>query len=327
MSTVNEGKVYLCPNCGANLGAFESTCPECGHEIRDNVASNSVRSFADKYMNASDTALQAKIVEAFPVPNNKEDLLEFMSMAGPQAGHYRKLNNWMKMLLLTGVLCIIGLSVALATAIVADDPSLGYFGAGFIIVMGILIGLGSMMDSDKDKSKVTSAEKTLANAWASKMEQVTNKARLLAVSDPTFIKKMELVSGDYTKKKRNTIKLIGAVWGVVICLTIALCISASHSASAQNDKETQINELIEQGCYDEAAALQLEMLPDGKKKASNAYFQFLAKCVQKMVNDGEYDEARSFVESHILYFEEKSFLTAGIDRETAEERLNNIINN
>lgn len=97
------GKIYKCPVCGEILKSFEINCPACGHELRGTRATNSVREFALKleaieagreYIKprffTSSYELQQiskpdeqkiSLIKSFPIPNTKEDLLEFMILA------------------------------------------------------------------------------------------------------------------------------------------------------------------------------------------------------------------------------------------------------
>ena len=102
------GKILKCPNCGETLKSFEANCPTCGYELRGSRATNSVRELALKLeavenrrernstrsrrsmfdYNAvlnpdiSKTDEQkATIISTFPIPNTKEDLIEFMVLA------------------------------------------------------------------------------------------------------------------------------------------------------------------------------------------------------------------------------------------------------
>lgn len=40
--TVFEGEIHKCPSCGEVLGAFVTTCPSCGYEIRGGKSSASL---------------------------------------------------------------------------------------------------------------------------------------------------------------------------------------------------------------------------------------------------------------------------------------------
>lgn len=109
------GTIYKCPNCGEVLESMTAICPACGYEIRNVKAVNSVQSFSDKLaaieaeeMPETDNdsimkkvfgrdlretpkrleearrafekqklAKKINLISNFPIPNAKEDLIEF----------------------------------------------------------------------------------------------------------------------------------------------------------------------------------------------------------------------------------------------------------
>lgn len=75
-----EGAVRKCPVCGEILPSFTAACPACGYELREAAASASVREFSDRLASVTDPAMRAGIIEAFPVPNTREDIAEFLIM-------------------------------------------------------------------------------------------------------------------------------------------------------------------------------------------------------------------------------------------------------
>lgn len=106
---VFEGEVRKCPNCGAILKAFDSFCPNCGHEFRGAAASNVVQDFSrrldainaevsssagvqNRFRRKSRKELESEkekrterklaLIESFPIPNTKEDIIEFLILAG-----------------------------------------------------------------------------------------------------------------------------------------------------------------------------------------------------------------------------------------------------
>lgn len=109
------GSVYKCPNCGEVLDAMAAICPACGYEIRNKKAVSSVQTFANqlaaieaermpenntpslmkkligldlrdrseeveaarKKFEAEKKARKISLISNYPVPNTKEDLVEF----------------------------------------------------------------------------------------------------------------------------------------------------------------------------------------------------------------------------------------------------------
>lgn len=102
--TVYEGELHKCPSCGAVLDSFAVNCPACGYELRSVQPAGSVRELSirleqieatrvaekvhsiykmtNSVLIASKTDEQkASLIRTFPIPNTKEDLLEFVILA------------------------------------------------------------------------------------------------------------------------------------------------------------------------------------------------------------------------------------------------------
>lgn len=101
---VFEGALHKCPNCGELLKSFDLNCPACGHELRNRKSSSAVKEFALK-LEAIEASREYEkprgffrspeaqqrvtktdeqkisLINSFPVPNTKEDMLEFMVLA------------------------------------------------------------------------------------------------------------------------------------------------------------------------------------------------------------------------------------------------------
>lgn len=98
------GKIIKCPNCGETLRSFVTVCPSCGHEFRDSKPSSAVREFERKLEEIESTRqpsskisgianafglgilnktdeVKESLIRNFSVPNNKEDIFEFMILA------------------------------------------------------------------------------------------------------------------------------------------------------------------------------------------------------------------------------------------------------
>lgn len=109
------GDVRKCPACGAIVQAFSTQCSDCGYEITNIEANNSVKilsdkleniliecnnkSFEDKSLfgkltNTADEIEQRKsteikqrqrdIIKNFPIPNTRGDILEFLHYVTPK---------------------------------------------------------------------------------------------------------------------------------------------------------------------------------------------------------------------------------------------------
>ncbi|MDB0062686.1 hypothetical protein N9F27_01165 [Crocinitomicaceae bacterium] len=115
------GDVKKCPACGALSQSFQTKCSDCGHEFSNVDANISIQKlftmlnacenerkdeemsvggaiggmFAQAYgLGGGDKVLQKKksIISGFPIPNTKDDILEFLSTAIPNA---RQKGNFM----------------------------------------------------------------------------------------------------------------------------------------------------------------------------------------------------------------------------------------
>lgn len=78
------GSVRKCPACGAIVGAFVGVCEECGYEFSNIEATVSYRKFHEALAQEEDVEKQLKIIETFPIPNAKADLLEFLTVLKPR---------------------------------------------------------------------------------------------------------------------------------------------------------------------------------------------------------------------------------------------------
>lgn len=80
-TTVYDGEVHKCPNCGESINSFVANCPSCGHEFRGTSTAKTVKEFSEKLEWAITDKQRILLIRSYPVPNTKEDLLEFMILA------------------------------------------------------------------------------------------------------------------------------------------------------------------------------------------------------------------------------------------------------
>jgi hypothetical protein len=105
------GDVKKCPACGAIVQSFQTKCSDCGNEF-NNIAANVSISKLFEMLNACEnerkeegnsitsafssmlakgllgdkvTDKKKSIISGFPIPNTKDDILEFLSLALPNA--------------------------------------------------------------------------------------------------------------------------------------------------------------------------------------------------------------------------------------------------
>lgn len=112
------GNIVTCPACGAHIPGGNAVCPECGHVFNNVEANSSVTrlnklleeveekyskkekknttSFWDEDTTDGDRGHEmARVVNRFPIPNSRGDLLEFLPYLKSQAGmSYDGYNNY-----------------------------------------------------------------------------------------------------------------------------------------------------------------------------------------------------------------------------------------
>ena len=76
--TIYDGELHKCPNCGENITSFVSVCPSCGNELRGMSVSQSIKAFSEKLKKTNNIEQQVLLIRSYPIPNTKEDILEFM---------------------------------------------------------------------------------------------------------------------------------------------------------------------------------------------------------------------------------------------------------
>lgn len=106
--SIKEGEIIKCPACGEPTKSFTSKCVACGHEFRA-VSNRSTililieqlkeieqlewetnpfngkngQLGADHMVRNSIASKQCPLIDNFPIPNSKEEIFEFLSMALP----------------------------------------------------------------------------------------------------------------------------------------------------------------------------------------------------------------------------------------------------
>lgn len=189
-TTVYEGEIHKCPNCGEVLSAFNACCPACGYEIRGSQAVSSVKELANKLEGIEKTREHSKahsligklygsdgqlgktdeqkisLIRSFSIPNTKEDIFEFMILA-------------------------------------ASNIDLKLYGLG-------------------NKGVLTASQQAVSDAWLAKFEQAYQKAQITFGMAPEFLNISKIYDDKMKalKKKRLEIPLLIAGLLAIIFLPL-----------------------------------------------------------------------------------------------------------
>lgn len=200
-STEKRGNIVKCPNCGAPVKAGATRCDGCGYEFSNvkAVHSSSVffeaiqKEMASKEERETRNEKINMMINSFPVPTTKEDILEFLYMGIPNS---KKKGNFISLYpAISGV--IIGIVIILMGSFgFVNEHSIEVEGgvfrayAGGVFMLAIvawwlpLVCGGIMYMMMNSKSKELHDANQRANAWRSKTEQVLAKARISLAGDP-----------------------------------------------------------------------------------------------------------------------------------------------
>lgn len=185
-----------CPNCGAQVPPLMIKC-ECGYEFTTQKHVSSVQILSDKIQEINSEPLPKEdtdkddelkrrnsqiidIISVFPVPNTKEDIIEFLSLAAPNSklkgGLWGTIFGRIKILT---VIAVIGFILSLIFG--------GGAATGAVVMMAIVVyGGAACILIDKD----TIRHNKRAEAWKAKFSQVLMKGRSLR-GDIEFQKQLD----------------------------------------------------------------------------------------------------------------------------------------
>ena len=186
-----------CPNCGAQVPPLALKC-ECGYEFTKKESVSSVQLLSDKIYKITRSTkdkeernkLITDTINLFPVPNTREDIIEFLALSLPNAK--KKGGIWGSK---SGRLFVIIPTVLFLITIIAkllanpDRPE--EFGMAFLIftVYGAILYLPiSIYLLNMDELLLN--HNKLASVWRTKYEQVLLKGRSIR-GDMDFQKQLD----------------------------------------------------------------------------------------------------------------------------------------
>ena len=210
------GAIKKCSNCGQILQAFQAKCPSCGNEIIGVSNATSVREFFDKYTKAPTNESKFELINSYPIPNTREDLLEFSLLACQQ------------------IKALLGSKNAKETK--------SMFGSMFFPT-------GKMFISAVRRKKVDSDD--LLVAWQMKLEQIEAKIKLSFINDNSILSEFkQMVSEAYqakTKFKRNKIIRIGVIctfFAIIVIADLVILLPSINNSKKHPEINTESKERV-----------------------------------------------------------------------------------
>jgi hypothetical protein len=191
-----------CPNCGAQVPPLTLKC-ECGYEFTTAKSVSSVQVLLEKINEITVSSKNDKVkryqliqetIKLFPVPNTKEDIVEFLSLSLPNAKRKGGIfgSRWLTIAISFMVIAIIDLFMIDAcsgskTNIQYDTiHSQSIFGCT-LLAIGVFVGVVKYISNSQNS---TYEHNELSYAWRAKFEQVLMKGRSMR-GDAEFQKQLD----------------------------------------------------------------------------------------------------------------------------------------
>ena len=223
-------KVKKCPRCGEIIPAMSVKCPTCGYELRNVDANQSVQKLFsmvnDIYSTqASESEKEEKakiLINNFPIPTTKDDILEFLFLAIPNSQDYHS------------VLAKIGNAIMWFF--------IAFFGLFLIVSLwGIPILAFAIYYCKKNNISIGIGKKNrLAKVWRLKCDQIIMKAKYSLSDDPQVMARIT----EYEKQNRQKQMMIyGGLAAAVLITALYFGYSSIRENSAKGDVDRQYAEL------------------------------------------------------------------------------------
>lgn len=203
----HQKKQHRCPNCGAEIDAFKATCPYCGTDLKGHTTVLSVQELnqrlqeIDKRGLSEDEAQSARrsLISTFPVPNSREDLLEFLTLS---AANSKKTGGVTRSPFMRYLLAFLAM---IASIFAARFIGRSIFGrrSGLLgdVATDVMGSSGGAYALAKGNKQVTEHNQ-LADVWKAKFQQCMTKARLV-LTDPRDIATLDDLDRQMGKKHKK----------------------------------------------------------------------------------------------------------------------------
>ena len=206
-----HGNVVKCPSCGAQVDRTLAICPDCGYAFTNINISTSIQKLYEKLEMADGGSAdglfgdvfdgeqkrrkrqilqKSSIIANAPIPTTKEDILEFLSSAVPNATLVNPLTGTKSgrgKITAIGTIILMVLSSIITLICGGDGESLAIVlgccaGVGLYAALVYVLQGGNASDNDHNQ---------LASAWKSKCEQIVIKARYSLRDDKKTLEEIE----------------------------------------------------------------------------------------------------------------------------------------
>ena len=189
-----------CPNCGKQVPPLTLKC-DCGYEFTNNHQISSVKILSEKIEKILEKPLPnddvereeaiknrdqqiREIISVFPVPNSKEDIIEFLSLSLPKSrrkgGFLGSMMNRYLIVAIISIIIVVGCEIK---AIIDEDDML--WPLGLVIPVAVI---GSFIAKEVDIETIRWNKN--ADVWRAKSEQVLIKGRSLR-GDSEFTQQLD----------------------------------------------------------------------------------------------------------------------------------------
>ena len=219
----------VCPKCHKQVPPLTLRC-DCGYEFTTAKSVSSVQMLSDKietilsqkYKNSDPDSKEYKeevsqryqrvkeAINLFPVPNTKEDIIEFLAISAPNAN--KKGGIWgtkSGRCLVVGVFCFV---FAIAFAAMAASNTVAPFAITFLpslLCFGFLGFIALRIFAAKTSSiNPIFIHNFLANAWRAKFDQVLMKGRSLR-GDAEFTQRLDYYENQMKMNEIESKKIFG----------------------------------------------------------------------------------------------------------------------
>lgn len=204
----------ICPKCGRQVTSLALNC-ECGYEFKKDKQESAVQLLSEKISQIQSRPLKGspdseeweadrnqrdqEVLDAitlFPVPNTKEDIMDFLALAAPNSVYKGgRFGTIPQRLIIMGILAVVIIIIfAIIDAVAVEDNLQGYltFIGGIYVIGGAIAG-AFLIDRNTLKWNKKAA------VWRAKFDQVLMKGRSLR-ADAEFKQMLDYYEQQVNKK-------------------------------------------------------------------------------------------------------------------------------